>query len=399
MTGHASKHIHEYFPKNTTRPIHFPKSHGNKGKKRPRPSAEFTFSYKNLQKAITQESGQHNVINKDHIKIHLGDVCASHKHLIRHKIHHSYSKVVSQWSGQQYIGVVTDMGTRNQLTTVTPSVAYTQLIKADTWPTNPFDINPNAVQSGDALTSSLSPYQFVQQRAYLHDIYGQMSFTNFMNVACDCILMAVTPKQSQDLDCYNDYFNIVAHTGGNSAVGSSQVSGPTSVGVNPVTSNTWPKPGFDRPTNPGLLPTQMKDWDEKWKVLKTKHFTLAPGDTHKIQFDIAVNRMLYEEKVNTSPNYIKKQTVSWLLVARGAPVKITTNGSTADSDNSIVTYSNVDIGFLQDYFVTVSHSTKNNEQTRTLTDGFLYSAAPIATDTGAKIINDTDTAVNATVAI
>lgn len=311
---------------------------------------------------------QHNAMNKRRIRINLHGKY-KHKGFARSQISHQFGGYFTGSSGQQGVDVAMNLLTKDQFL-LSPGVGAA-LPSRDSWPSNPFDLNPNQVFTGGKYsTATVSP---LVDSVIIHDIYGNFLLTNFTTSSMEVQVVPILYKVTTNEEVYTIWsgLNIDAANGQS--------------GYSQATGTTNPTPGYPSRYVVGNRPWMHKSFRKQCKVLQKHTYTIEPGVTENIHFSVAVNK-LYDKQyllsMMSGDNFIGGHTISFLIIYKGSPV-IATDAAVTYLNK--VTLSKTELGVMFDYKVSISYPQRQKVAWLERTDG-----GYLTTSTALKSINDQD---------
>lgn len=271
-----------------------------------------------------------NELGSCYLRIVNGRVPRKYRAAARATLNHQYGFQYKQTvSGQQWVFQVFNLGTRSQFLNTSPATAAPG---ADSWPANPFDLDPRAPLTAGTITpAATSP---ALQQVYFHTISGEIDVMNLETITTECTLYFYKYKKTTAKDILTQWSDISA----------GDLNQSTTVTQYPPTTSN---PTFGAPTSItyGTSPFGHPSIRKAFKIIKTKKFVLNGGSVQKVKFNIAYNRMLSEETLNetssTLADYIGGWTIGAFIMARAAPVFST--------QRSAITPGPVDLGVMFNY--------------------------------------------------
>lgn len=318
-----------------------------------------------------EEGGQHNDMSSSYVLVKNGKVPKKYRGVVKSSIQHQVGFQYKQSvTGSQFVYTIGSLVTRSQI--VTPGTT-TGTVTQDSWPGNPFEMNPYATNTGSNLLASIVSPSL--DRCYLHNIAGEISMTGLETIAQEVTLYLVKHKISNNNKFEDEWASLLA--------ASAQFNQP--LAANPVGGGvaTYGRPEIsDYEQKPFGHPTMRKEF----KVLAVRKHTLEPGSTHKLRYKIAYNRMLSKEyftdsiSTATPTEYLKGWSMSWVAIMKGAPVWNDALGIKK------MTPGPVDVGFTHTYKVNFSYPMEKRLYAYRTDAGFVSAS----TLTDQKIIIDTD---------
>lgn len=349
-------------------------------KKKAKHSSKKRSKTRSVSRTVRQEEegGQHNDLSSSYISITNGVVPKKYRGVVKSSIQHQFGfNYKQQASGLQWIYTVGSLITRGQMVN---AGAATGTPDRDSWPGNPWEMNPYATNTGSSLLASIASPSL--DRAYIHNITGEITMTGLENIPQEVTLYLVKHKISNNNRFEDEWASVLA-----AAPQFNQAASANPVGAGVATYGRPSLNTYDQ--KPFVHPVMRKEF----KVLATRRHTIEPGATHKLRYRIAYNRMLSKEFFTdsavaaTTPSsvpveFMKGWTMSWVAVMKGAPV--------FNSTASKMTIGPVDIGFTHTYRVNFSYPMEKRLYAFRTDAGFVNSST-LADD---KIINDIDSLTN-----
>lgn len=318
-----------------------------------------------------EETGQHNELNESYISVSNGVIPKRYKGVVKGALQHQYGSQYKQAaSGQQFVYVIGNIMTLSQ---VTGSSQASGVTTRDSWPCNPFDLNPYQATTGGGLLTSLAVPS--NDRMYFHSIKGEIDLTGLETITQEVTLYLVKYKITTNNDMptmWNDVLDA-------SSAGINQAAA--------VQGTVAAAATYGRPFNStyGQAWTSHPTMRKAFKIMATRKVTLTPGSTHKFKYNVKYNRMIDREYFMESAatnEYVKGFTMSWVMVMKGAPIW--------ESTTAKMTPGPVDVGFQHTYTAKVSFPMEKRLYAYRTDAGFI-SASTLTND---KIIIDTDTVSN-----
>lgn len=321
-----------------------------------------------VPKRAQEASGQHNELSDSYISVWNGSVPKRYRGVVKGAIQHQYgNRFQSAFTSNQWIVTIGSIVTNPQMVFTSTSSG---VASADSWPCNPYDLNPyQGTTLGNLLSGQIGP---ANDRCYFHTIKGEIDLTGLETIAQDIDLYLVKYKVTTNDDLPTVWNNVLDAA----SVGLGQ---PAAVQGGVAAAATYGRP--DRiiyGQNWESHPTMRKSF----KILAKRSCTLNPGSTHKFKYNIKYNRMMDKEyfaESTSNGQYMKGYSMQWVMRIKAAPVFETTT--------SKMTPGPVDVGFMHTYTVKVSFPMEKRIYAYRTDAGFI-SANTLTND---KIIVDTDT--------
>lgn len=335
-------------------------------------------------------NGQHNVQQNDHFYFSLKNKKV-HKHLKLPQsfISHSYQTVIKGSAGVREYFELGAMLTRGQFITAPQTSALEQSLNV--WPINPFDINPNQFNTGNAITNS--KYINATDFVYISHIDGEFTLTNFQNTGCHCEIWVTTPKVGTDSSPKQLFAAQAPHLGWLTGAGASETgtAGPNvTISGGYGTALGQATPGYPTVGAWFFSPFILRDVRSVLKQKAYKKFELAAGDSRRIKVRFYIHKLFSKANMATQTDeYIKGLTHSITLRTRGANVRVQSSATSSLA----VTSSDVELGYTMQYKVNCHHPVMNQRWQKGYADGHLpyVSVASHAANTNImEVINDVD---------
>lgn len=324
-----------------------------------------------------EEGGQHNDLSSTTIYYRNGRVPKKYRGVVKSCIQHQYGyQYTNTQTGIQNITTIGSLVTRSQIFNAGTTGA---VVGADSWPGNPFEMNPYAANTGSALLQSIT--QPSQDKAYMHHINGEIDLTGLESVAQEVTLYLVKYKISSNSTLAGEWTSVL-QTG-------PMYNQPAS--VNPISNVTPAASTYGYPTvlTYGQTPFGHPALRKEFKLLKTRKVTVEPGATVKVKYRIDYNRMLSKEYFNDAgaAEYLNGWTMQWMALIRAAPV--------FDSVTKKMTPGPVDVGFQHTYKIKFSYPMEKRLYAYRTDAGFVVQQ----TLANEKQVNDVDQVVSVTQAV
>lgn len=316
-----------------------------------------------------EESGQHNDLGESYISVKNGVIPRRYKGLVKGALQHQYGNKYNQTSsGGQWFYNIASLITRSQITGTT---AINGTTTQDSWPCNPFDLNPyQGTTAGGLLTAVGQP---ANDRCFIHTIKGEIDLTGLENITQEVTLYLVKYKITTNNDMPALWQNILD-------AGSTGLNQPAAVQATTAAAPTYGRPFH---STYGQTFSSHPTMRKMFKVLAAKKCVLTPGSTHKFKYNIKYNRLIDKDYFNESAGsneYVKGMTLQWVMMMRPAPILESTTGK--------MTPGPVNIGFMNTYTVKVSFPMEKRLYAYRTDAGFI-AGTTLAND---KLINDVDAA-------
>lgn len=318
-----------------------------------------------------EEGGQHADLSSAYIYYRNGRVPKKYKGVVKSCLQHQYGFQYKQaGTGAQWTATIGSLVTRSQMTAAGSASGVTT---ADSWPANPFELNPYATNTGSSLLSSIASPSL--DRCYIHSINGEIDMTGLENIAQEVTLHLVKYRITSNNNFDTEWASTLAATAQFNQPAAAQ---PT---IAPWTAT------YGRPNNAtyGQTPFGHPVMRREFKLCAVKKYTLEPGSTVKMRYRIDYNRMLHKEYFTdsaTSNEFMAGWSFQWVAIIKGAPVW--------ESSASKMTPGPVDVGFMHTYKVKFSYPMEKRLYAYRTDAGFVQTST-LAND---KIIIDTDTLTN-----
>lgn len=319
----------------------------------------------------SEEAGQHNELSSSYISVFNGKVPKRYKGIVKGALQHQFGSQYKQTAtASQWIVTIGNLVTLSQMTTAS---GINGVASADSWPCNPYDLNPyQGTTAGALLSAQATP---ANDRCYFHSITGEIDLTGLENIAQQVDLYLVKYKITTNDTLPTIWSNVLDAT----SVGLGQPAA--------VQGTTAANAVYGRPVNS----TYGQNWEshptmrKSFKILAKRTCTLTTGSTHKFKYNVKYNRMMDKEYFLESAagdEFIKGYTMSWVMRIKAAPVW--------QSDTSKMTPGPVDVGIMHTYTLKVSYPMEKRLYGYRTDAGFIQSTTVL----NDKIFLDTDVASN-----
>lgn len=320
-----------------------------------------------------EEGGQHNDLSSTYIYYRNGRVPKKYKGVVKSCLQHQYGfqyKPAGAPTGAQWTVTIGSLVTRSQIVNAGGTSGTTT---ADSWPANPFELNPYATNTGSTLLQSIVSPSL--DRCYLHQINGEITMTGLENIAQEVTLHLVKYRITTNNNFDTEWNTVFS--------GTKQFNQPAS--AQPVAPSTVATYGAPSVATYGQSPFGHPIMRREFKLCAVKKYTIEPGSTVKCKYRIDYNRMIHKEYFNdsaTSNEFLNGWSFQWMAIIKGAPVW--------DSAESKMTPGPVDVGFMHTYKVKFSYPMEKRLYAYRTDAGFQTTS----TAANEKIIIDTDTLTN-----
>lgn len=266
----------------------------------------------------------------------------------------SYQGIIGNIAGLPGWDVIGAIGTVDQVLEEN-GAAYTNYVKK--WPCSYFYMNPYVIPNGIAKFAPYVDGETPQMdRIGLSYVSHDFFFTNAQSSGSVVTLYAFIAKR----DLNYDPLDLAGQLDSRYALGANFARGPD---AGSLTTNF--RAGYEGVDNidafnvPGSTPFNLPAFKQNYKLLGTKHFTLAAGASKRIHVTTQYNQMFAKEacqQANDSGNHqsLKGKTVWFVCKIEGVPVR---DDTTAES---YFTYSSSTIGYccnVKKYFKLCKDST------------------------------------------
>lgn len=320
-----------------------------------------------------EEEGQHNDLQTSYIKVKNGVVPKGYRGIVKSGIQHQFgTQYLSTQTGRQHWVIIGNLITRDQ---IIASAATSGQTTADSWPANPYTMNPYCTNTGSGtLGSILEP---AIDKCYIHNIRGEIDLTNLENISQEITLYLVKYRLTTSTDPINIWGNYLTST--------AQFNQVNAVQQTNIAGAIYGRPFT---TTYGQVPTTCPGWRRSFQIIKRVHHVLMPGSTHKVKYDIAYNRFMdkqYFTDASSGESFVKGYTMCWMMCIKGAPV-----WDAPAVGLKAMTPGPVDVGYCHTYKVSFSYPMAKRLYAFRTDAGFENTS----TITDDKIINDVDAQAN-----
>jgi len=245
------------------------------------------------------------------------------------KYNENQSYVLSAGEGTQgvfepkiYLGL-------NQFVGTVSSARNTQNAMPYLW----FNLNPNSNLTGSL---NLGGDQIADSRRInIHKFHTSMEFVNMEQANTTVWVYFFTPKKVMAQTPATVWSNGLGHEWQNQLTR----------GVASVTTTASTAVGGPQTNDVGQFPN-VRELTRTYRLLKCKKFVLQGGDTHKLEFETYVNKVVeygtLKDMYDNGAKYIAGLTVIPLVLAKGALCAISDAGGPQE-----ITYSTVKLGVVQ----------------------------------------------------
>lgn len=364
--------------------------------KRMKMSKSKSYTKIDKKKESAEADAQHNDLSNSHLSISIRKPKRFEKSNGTWTYYHQYTGLFgTSTSGLQMVADGVCLCSIEQLlgAKVANGVAQTS---NQTWANNPFDMNPFQTNTGgNVFGSVLSP---VPDYVHISTVDWEVNLTNFSTVAVEIDFNILICKKT----CDNSPTQAWGLALQNKALGQAIESPPTALAGTaivygyPYVANNAVNYAQSKVSNAnatyGLSPYSEKEFNQVWKKLGRRVYTLPGGATKKVIMKIGYHKTIskgYLTSIQTStalPSFIAGLSVVPLIIARAAPV--------LDTALSCVTHGIVDLGMTSNQkvnFMAPAAKATRLEVNRVAPNFVSESTVSAGVYTNLKIINDIDT--------